>query len=267
MVGRVNNYDITGALRQMRELYDCGVICGGELMMLTDYYRREGEVVSLVGSSGVPFPVIHCEKEVGSMISTAGATDDADMLSEALRLFGLNCRFGGNIGASSMVLHLWGGRDSDSHFAYNAGIVPELLDIIRPYGIRLLIENIPCTTSDPLTHWREFEKYDIGYVFDTRFGAFHSQIGKIFAQTDLWTQGRISHMHISDYGGAPKDFTKLHPILHPREGCIDFEMVSRGLNDVKYTGTVTLESPVMVGDGLDIAKLKNTLVFLNEILK
>ena len=52
---------------------------------------------------------------------------------------------------------------------------------------------------------------------------------------------------------------------HPRDGVIDFNEVASLLYDMNYSGTLTLESPVMVGEELDIPKIKDTLCYLDEL--
>ena len=161
LVGRVNGYDLRGGLDIIAGLYGEGLCRGLELMMLTAYYDRAGSVVEAVRDCGVPVPVIHCEKDVGTLLSDAGTlsaegkTDEAERTrDEALRLFRLNCEFGEALSVPRMVIHLWGGYASDRHVDYNISLLPELLSMAGEHGLRLLIENVPSSLADPLSNWR-----------------------------------------------------------------------------------------------------------------
>ena len=83
LVGRVNGYDFRGAMKILRSLYEEERIRGLELMMLPAYYENRAAVTEAVRQSGVPSPVIHCEKEIGTMLSDAGALTDSGHEEEA----------------------------------------------------------------------------------------------------------------------------------------------------------------------------------------
>ena len=271
LVGRVNGYDWRGALRIIRSLNDGGFCRGLELMMLPVYYDAMPEVTDAVKNCGVPAPVIHCEKEVGTVLSDAGALRDegreaesAEMKAEAVRLFRLNCAFAEELAIPRMVLHLWGGRTSDSHIGFNIETLPELSEIARSHGVRLLIENVPSSSGDPLSNWKRLlpSLGDGGLIFDSRFGQLHGQIAETL--TDPAVTPRIEHVHISDYGGGLRDFSALRPILHPGEGTIDFPALAALLDGMGYAGSVTLESPVMGENGWDTDKLEKTFAYLSN---
>ncbi len=271
LVGRSNGYDVTLVSRILPPLMDEGLIAGGELMMLNSYYDRMDEVAKEWEAAGIPFPVIHCEKDVGTLFSDTGAMlaagDTAaakETRAHALSLFRQNCEMGARARSSRMVLHLWGGRNSDAHLETNRELLEACREIIRPYGIRLLIENIPSSVNDPLANWRELLPLgeDVGFIFDTRFGNLHRQIEQIWADGAIVPH--IEHIHISDHSGAERDFSSLRPILHPGEGMIDFDRFARILDEKQYGGTITLESPVIREGGADGDKLRRTLLYLNE---
>ena len=267
-----NGYNIRYVSELFAPLMEAGIIDGAELMMLTRYYDCPGEVCREWLGAGVRFPVIHCEKNVGTLLSdgaAAAAAGDAALAASlrrrALEDFQKNCEMGAMAGSSRMVLHLWGGLNSDRHLEYNLSVLPELLSMIRPYGIRLLIENVPSNTNDPLSNWRRLRPFfpQCGLIFDTRFGQLHRQIGETWADTEI--ASRIEHVHISDIIGAERDFSTLRPILHPGEGMIDFEGFARILRDCGYRGSATLESPVYYGGGADGVKLRETLLLLRQL--
>lgn len=273
IVGRANNYGTHLVTEILPALIDEKLIAGGELMMLNAYYERLTAVATEWTAAGIPFPVIHCEKDVGTLISDAGAfyaagnVDEAETAhSRALELFRLNCEMGALVRSSRMVIHLWGGLNSDRYISSNIEILSELCNIIRPYGIRLLIENVPSALTDPLINWKKLLPYcpEIGFVFDTRFGNLHRQIDATLSDGAIVPY--IEHIHISDHRGAERDFSSLRPILHPGEGMIDFDSIAQKLNEIGYESTVTLESPVIKEGGADGEKLRRTLIYLNRLL-
>lgn len=273
MVARVNNYNYPRALREIRSLYDDGLCDGLELMMLVHYYDKADAVIGEVRASCVPAEVIHCEKEIGTMLSDAGklqADGDRDgaerLSSDALELFRRNCMFAERLMIPRMVLHLWGGFASDTNIEYNISKLGELEAIAKRHGTRLLIENIPSQKSDPLTNWHALLPHlgESGFIFDTRFGCLHAQSADIL--TDGALTPLIEHVHISDFGGGYREFKALRPILHPGEGNVDFDEIARLLDAFGYSGTITLESPVCIGEELDIPKLRRTLAYLREKL-
>ncbi len=276
MVGYRNGYDYRRALREFVRLREDGMCDGVELMMLQFYYDKLETVAEAVNASGLvsPTSVIHCEKEIGTMISDAGVldfegkSDEADALwQNAFALYRENCRMAEMTGLHRMVLHLWGGRASDGHVDYNASKLALLSETAAVSGVRLLIENIPSSHGDPLSNWRRLFPLpaNTGLIYDTRFGKLHEQTRETL--TDGPITPHIEHVHISDFGGTYRDFAALRPILHPGEGTINFAEVAELLDGMGYAGTVTLESPVMLDGGeYDIVKLERTLNYLKQIL-
>lgn len=262
MVGKINNNDYTLITKHFPSLVNKGLIKGAEFMFAHSFYDKLDDIYLEIMSSGIKFDVIHLDKEIGIMLSEC----NDEISNEALYLLEINCRFAKKIGAKKGVFHLWGGLKSDSHIDYNISFLPKIIDIFQKYEVELLIENIPCTNSSGLEIWKKLYNYlpNIGFIFDTRFGAFHDEIDKIFSEP-IWNH--IKHIHISDYSSYPRDFSKIRPILHPCEGVIDFNHVFEKLYEVGYTGTFTLESPVFGENGPNIEKLEKTLKYLNENIK
>ena len=271
MVSRHNGYDYKRAVREIFKLKEKGLCDDLELMMLVFFYDKNDDVVKTILDAGFSPDVVHCEKEIGTMLSDAGKLfydnkkDESDVLfKESLRLFKLNCETAGKLGAGRMVLHLWGGITSDKYVDYNISKLSFLEDIAGSFGVRLLIENVPSNTSDPLSNWKKLLP-DIskgGLIFDTRFGKLHEQIKDVL--TDTSVNRKIEHIHISDFGGGYRDFSALRPIYHPGEGKIDFKKVSALLSLMNYRGSITLESPIMAEDKLDIPKIEKTLNYIKE---
>lgn len=265
MIGRANGYDIRLVTKLFPKLMEAGVIDGGELMMLPVYYDRLQAVAREWMTAGIVFPVLHCEKEVGTLLSNAaeaafvGDSSAVAQRKSAIEYFRLNCEMCQIISAPRMVLHLWGGMLSDRHIAYNVEALTELTEIADAYHVHLLIENVPSNTHDPLSNWKRLLPLPdtCGLIFDTRFGQLHRQIRETWSDGDV--QKRIEHIHISDILCEPREFSKLRPILHPGEGMIDFPGFASILSSCGYDGTFTLESPVIQEGGADTEKLTHTL--------
>ena len=271
MVARDNGYDYIRALGEIKRLAAQGLCDGLELMMLKFYYDKRDAVVSAVRDFGVNAAVIHCEKDIGTMLSDAGGllcrgeTRDAEaMIHDAKELFRYNCTFAEKLSINRMVLHLWGGYNSDTNIESNIENYCSLRDIAAEHGVRLLVENIPSRVYDPRRNWKKLLPHlgDGGLIFDTRFGMLHRQIEGILLDSALTE--KIEHVHISDFAGTYREFKALRPILHPGEGSVDFKKTAALLKKAGYNGTITLESPVVCGEDLDMAKLADTLRFIRE---
>lgn len=262
MVGRMNNNDYTLIAKHFPSLYTKGLIDGAEFMFAHSFYDKLDDIYNTLSNIGVPFDVIHCDKEIGIMLSEC----DNSTTQQALELLKINCSFGKRLGAKKGVFHLWGSTKSDSHIEYNISILPEIIKIFEENSIELLIENIPCTSHSGLENWQKILALypKIGFIFDTRFGAFHDEIDATLNEP-IWDN--IKHIHISDYSSFPRDFSKIRPILHPCEGVIDFNHLFDELQRVNYHNSFTLESPVMHESYTDINKLEHTLIYLNSIVK
>ncbi|MFA6948948.1 MAG: TIM barrel protein [Eubacteriales bacterium] len=258
LIGRQNNCDWRLIPHYARAID----VSGFEFMMLGEYYGHFDEIARTLSGSGLAFPVLHCDKLIGNLLCERKDEDTA----EALRRFDSNCTLARKIGARRVVLHLWGGFISDSSAEYNIDKFQNIIEIAAKYGVTPLVENIPCTTRDPLCHWDEISAKYPGtqFIFDTRFGGLHRQNGR-FAFGGRAVDGSVTHMHISDFLGLPLEYKAMRPILHPGEGVVDFELLFGALRG-RYTGTVTLESPVLYDGGIDIAKLNRTLHYIEDKL-
>ncbi len=263
VIGRATGFDhsvINGKFSDV--CLDCG-IDKFEYVFITKTYEMIPDVLRIIDRSKMQCAVLHAEKSIGTLLSEAGAdpSERDEKYRRAMELWEINCRFAKSIGVDRAVLHLWGSFESDSNFEYNLSAMPEMTDTADRYGVKILVENVPCTTKDPMTRWGQLEAYKCGFIYDVRFGQLHGQNCEI-SHSDYMKSGRISHMHISDFGGGYRDFSKIRPILHPNEGKVDFPMVFDALRAADYSGSMTLESPVMSEAGLDFDKLSNTLHWL-----
>ena len=256
MVGRANTWNHRLFVEASPEIKADGY----ELMMVTAYYEKLSEVLCDAEKSVLPFPVIHAEKDIGFYLGG----DDEDR-AEALRLFDVNCRMGQAIGAEKLVLHLWSGRRSDEDLSKNMSVLDDLYESCDKTGLSLLIENVPCAFYDPITNLSRVASVREGakFVYDIRFGAFHEQNDAIVSSGAL-ESGRIDHLHVSDYIGPPHDFSSLRPILHLGEGIIGMEAL---LSQVarRYRGSVTLESPEILVDGVAVHKINRDLDYIRRV--
>ena len=262
MVGRINNNDYTLVAKHFPDLIKKGLIDGAEFMFAHSFYDKLDSIYETLLPTAIPFDVIHCDKEIGVMLSEC----DDELSCEALKLLEENCKFGKRIGAKKGVFHLWGSAKSDSNIEYNISYLPKIIEIFKKNDIELLIENIPCTCHSGLENWHKIISLypSVRFIFDTRFGAFHDELDKTLCEP-IWD--KIKHIHISDYSSCPRDFSKIRPILHPNEGVIDFPHLFEELKRVNYHDSFTLESPVMSEGFVDIKKLEATLKYLNDELK
>lgn len=271
MVSRLTDYDYSGAMRIIRRLADEKIIYGAELMMLKRYYDTPDDVISCVIGAKVPVPVIHCEKDVGGDLSRAALLEASGEHDAAARLcdslledFTLNCRFGRAVGAELMVLHLWSGLESDSNIEFNLSLAPTLYEIAAEHSIKLLFETIPCTAHDPITNllalFEGFENAE--FTYDTRLTALHGEEVSFLQNATL--SSRVRHVHVSDFIGKIRDFSALRPIYHPRDGQIDFDAISNELSRLKYSGFITLESPINVLDDAGAARLRASFEYLSR---
>ena len=262
MVGRINNNDYKLITKHFPDLINKGLIYGAEFMYANSFYDKLDSIYDEISQKNIKFDIMHFDKEIGIMLSEC----NDNISKKAMELLEINCKFAKRIKARKGVFHLWGGLKSDSHIEYNISYLQDIIDVFKKYEIELLIENIPCTTNSGLTIWQKLYKFlpDIGFIFDTRFGAFHDEIEQVFEEP-IWEN--IKHIHISDYSSFPRDFSKIRPILHPNEGVIDFDFIFKKLKEVGYKGTFTLESPVFGENGPNIEKLESTLTYLNNKIK
>ena len=235
------------------------LVCDGfEFMVCSSWYESFDRICRDVGN--VSFPVIHLDKDIGEHLSRNTAEDRIIAFDK----FRENCRVASILGCKKSVLHLWGGLPSDGQIESNFSSYLELKKISEEYGILLTVENVPCNTYDPFTHWRELIKLDpnVKFTVDTRFLAFHGQFDEFYNGEFI---DRVDHVHISDWSAGIKEWGKLRPIPHPGEGNVDFKRFFDYLVTNGYDGTVTLESPSMLEAGLNSESLNKDLEYLRNL--
>lgn len=260
LIGRPNGRDYT-LLKEFAPRLNCD---GFEFMMYSTWYDRVEALTEFLKGLNKPICSYHCEKGIGEMITRDGEGET----EKALEYFGINCRMAGEIGAKTMVLHLWNGIESDRNIDHNIRVCGRLLEIAAQYGRTLTIENVVCNQKDPMTHLRRLsETYpEIGFTFDTKMAQFHGQLEDIYEEAWGKVCDRIRHMHINDYAGGYKDWTKLRT-LHPGEGTVDFDRLFSFVREKGYQGDFTVEATSVRPDGsVDMDALNRDFDRIREYL-
>lgn len=235
LIGRPNNRDFT-----LLNFCHGKIACDGyEFLMYDTWYNCSDELKQFVNRFPASFPVFHIEKSVGDLISRNQAGDT----EKALALFDCNCSLASAFGSEKLVLHLWGGLDSDKNIAHNYACYKYLREISDSYGLTLTVENVVCNNLDPLSHMINLAQVfpDIQFTYDTKMAAFHNQIDKLYRLENRWLFQKISHMHINDYSGGYKEWANLKT-LHIGQGWIDFDQLFEQLHKANYCGDFTLEA-------------------------
>ncbi len=234
---------------------------GYELMFYSDWYEKADQLVSYLKSLDLSFPLFHCEKRIGELISE-GETE------KALELFRINCECASKIGSETMVIHLWNGIISDRNIERNILAYHALNEIALSFGIRLTVENVVCNHADPMTHLIALkQRYSgISFTFDTKMAAFHSQLDDIFLDENRHLWQNIRHLHINDYGGGHMDWTNLRT-LHIGKGSIDFDSFFTRLSEIDYSKDFTVEATSFNQQGeIDFELLNQSIERVREYI-
>ncbi len=252
LIGRPNG-------RNYRLLSSCAeqLTCDGyEFMMYASWYDALPDLRAYLCDLSLPIPVVHCDKQVGNLISRNAPGD----VTEAYRLFAVNCDLAATLGADRLVLHLWGSLDSDRDMPHTMSCYPSLRAIADAHGLTLAVENVVCNHADPMTHLLALaDAYpDIAFTFDTKMAAFHSQLEALYTPAAAPVRARIRHLHINDYAGGHLDWSHL-ATLHIGDGHIDFDRFFAHLRTMNYQGDLTVEATSFDSTGaIDCAKLNET---------
>lgn len=255
LIGRPNG-------RNIHLLDDCipQVHCDAyEFMMYDTWYESAASISTYLNSLPTTFPVFHCEKTIGEMISVGE-------LSKALQAFEMNCKMASVIGSELLVLHLWNGRISDSNISLNYAAVESLQEIAEKYHLILTVENIVCNNFDPQYHLIKLKELypSISFTYDTKMAEFHNQISDLYP-SDLIKN--IKHLHINDYKGGYKDWVNLRT-LNIGDGQIDFNSFFEFIYKNNYQGDYTIEATAFDRDGvIHFDTLNKSLQKLQDFIK
>lgn len=234
-------------------------------MMYSTWYDQIPELEAFMKEFPAPIPVVHVEKGVGERISRNEPGDT----EEAVRLFAVNCELARKLGAETLVLHLWNGVHSDKDIGHNISLYPALNEIAERNGLLLTIENVVCNQEDPMTHLKRLANLhpEIAFTFDTKMAQFHDQLPLLYEKENEQILRRVRHMHINDYSGGYKDWTRLKT-LHIGDGQVDFERLFAFLGKIDYRGDFTVEATSLGSDGvIDFDALNRDFARIREWLK
>ena len=234
-------------------------------MMYSTWYDQLSELEAFMKDFPAPIPVVHVEKGVGERISRNEPGDT----EEAVRLFEINCGLAQRLGAEKLVLHLWNGVHSDKDIAHNISVYPALKALAGQHGLCLTIENVVCNQEDPMAHLHRLIQADADatFTFDTKMAEFHAQLPLLYEGESAEIVRRIRHMHINDYSGEYKDWTRLKT-LHPGQGQVDFDRLFDFLRQIDYQGDFTVEATSFGSDGaIDFDALNRDFARIREWLK
>ena len=252
LIGRPNNRDYT-LLKELAGKLECD---GFEFMMYESWYDQADRLVAALKEFSLHIPVMHCEKHIGEAISAGGREN----MEEAFRRYRMNCDMAEKLGAGKLVIHLWDGITSDSHFENNLEAFGELRKIAESKGIDLLVENVVCNCENPMKHWCELaERYpDVHFIFDTKMAAFHEQLDLLYREEYawLWKNGHIRHFHVNDYGGGYMEWAKLKT-LPIGAGHIDFAEFFDFIRRTGYDDTFTVEATAFNSEGIVDTEMLN----------
>ena len=252
LIGKPNNRDYT-LLKGLAGKLECD---GFEFMMYESWYEQVDKLVAVLKEFSLHIPVMHCEKHIGEAISSGGREN----IEEAFRRYRINCDIAEKLGAGKLVIHLWDGFTSDSHFENNLEAFGELRKIAESRGIDLLVENVVCNCENPMKHWCELaERYpEVHFIFDTKMAAFHEQLELLYREEYawLWKNGHIRHFHVNDYGGGYMEWSKLRT-LPIGAGHIDFAEFFDFIRRTGYDDTFTVEATAFSSEGIVDTEMLN----------
>ena len=179
VIGRPNNRDIT-LLGQCVNQLECD---GIEFLMYDSWYGETDKIKKCLSHFPFPVPVFHVDKKIGDLISRNEEGDS----QKALELFGKNCALARDLGSEKVVFHLWNGIYSDKNIEHNFKFYKLLREVADKFGLSLMVENVVCSNSDPMTHLKTLsEMYtDIQFTFDTKMAAFHGQLELLYENENL----------------------------------------------------------------------------------
>lgn len=260
LIGWPNGRDFT-LLKRCSELLECD---GFEFLMYGNWHENEDALKRFVLGLSLNIPVFHIEKDVGNLISRNAEGD----VEKAFSLFESNCALAKEFGAKKLVLHLWGGLDSDKNFANNAECYKQLLGTSDSFGLSLTVENVVCNNKDPMSRLIELAKLypDIAFTFDTKMAEFHNQTSLLYLPENQWLFPNISHFHINDYAGGYMEWNALKT-LHIGQGHVDFLRLFEFLKSKGYKGDFTVEATSFDQSGvIDHSSLNKSFAAIREYL-
>lgn len=260
LIGRPNGRDFT-LLEKCVSALECD---GFEFMMYGSWHEKIDELRKYISRLNASFKAFHIEKDVGNLISR-NSDGDAE---RAFELFDINCKLASEFGSEKLILHLWGGLDSDKDIANNISCYKTLRGIADGYRLLLTVENVVCNRFDPMSHLTELANIypDISFTFDTKMAEFHQQLELLYKPENALVFERVRHLHINDYAGGYMDWGNLQT-LHIGRGHVDFESFFAFLKQKGYKDDFTVEATSFGKDGIiDFESLNKSFARLREYI-
>ncbi len=242
LIGRPNGMDIRLLDKCMNRLK-----CDGyEFLMSRAWYDKIAEITDYLKCLDINMPVFHTDKNIGNLISRNQGSDTQN----AIELFETNCKFALSLGCEKLVLHLWGGLDSDKNIEHNIKTYETLNRLAADNGLTLTVENIVCNQRDPMSHLVALaEAYpEIKFTFDTKMSEFHSQTDWLYKEEYSNIFPHIAHIHANDFKGGINDWNCLKT-LHIGDGQVDFDAFFEFVKKNGYTGDFTVEAAAYDAEG------------------
>ncbi|HOB91846.1 MAG: TIM barrel protein [Bacillota bacterium] len=192
---------------------------------------ESSEIVDLCVSKGIPIPIVHINRDVGTRISSISKDD----VRIGQRILDDNLAAATVAGSEIGVLHLW---DTYSKSIDIKTVFDRVHEVSKDYEIKLAIENIPI--SDPsLTAaavWERLEEImpqDYGFTLDLNWCSLYDNFAELAAHID-----RIMHVHVQGAVSRPEEGVET---MVPRVGQLDILSSLSELCSMGYDRTITLE--------------------------
>lgn len=231
---------------------------GIEVIFYTPWYDDIDRAAAEIRAAGAALPVVHTEKSIGGLASSSAPGDH----ERAVELLTANCRLAQELGARTLVLHLWSQPDTEQTLATALEALPRLLDAAAAHDLDLSVETIWRTSGSPLAAIHRALAADARtrVTLDTEFLAVHGELEAALEDDQLWASGAVDHVQIKDSGGSLLGEDGRRTYLHPGQGSANLEGFMRGLHARGYTGTVSLEaSAVLDAATVDLARIHESL--------
>jgi len=197
-------------------------------------------------------------------------SDQPEVRALGLQRLRENCRLGGMLGATLLILHLWGLPGSDEHLDRNLDALTACLGIAADEGLTVAMETIPCVRADPLGNVRRALDRDARCLvaLDTEFLALHQQLEPALIAPWLWEPASVAHMHVKDYDGRMASADGRRRYLHPGDGHIDFVSVFGALSEHAFSGFVSLEAAAVDRTGVvDMGRIQASIATLRNLMQ
>lgn len=229
-----------------------------EAIFYPPWYEDLDGAAREIRATGADIPVLHTEKSIGALASSSAPGDH----ERAAALLTDNCRLARELGARTLVLHLWSQPDTEQTLATAIEALPHLLDVAAAHGLDLSVETIWRTTSSPLAgvHAALHADPRTRVTLDTEFLARHGELEAAIADDELWASGAVDHVQIKDFDGSMTDPAGRRQYLHPGQGHLDLERFVAGLSSRGYQGTVSLEASAVIDAAtVDYRRIRRSL--------